>query len=137
MPLFPIFGGAKISSADIAKVKNNKILKAVSGSIAFDITTPFKVSLGTIPAGAIIVKTDVNIATAFNAGTTNVLVVGHGASFNEQVAAGDVDETSATLQTKATALAALSAAKEVFVKYTQTGGAATTGAADVTVYYLQ
>lgn len=133
---FHIFGNKKMTSAEMVKLKGNKMVKAVSGSIAFNVATPFTVSLGTIPAGAIILEAIVNVKTAFNAGTTNVLVVGHGASLNEQVAAGDVNEAATGVTRVPTVLAALSAAKEIKAMFTQTGTAATTGAADVTVLYL-
>lgn len=135
--LYRLFGNKKISDADIVKrLKDNLVLKAVKGTITFDVADPFTVTLGTIPAGAVIVATLVNVKTVFNAATTNVLVVGHGASLNEQVAAGDVNEAATGLTQVPTALAALSADKVIKAKYTQTGTAATTGAADVTVLYL-
>ncbi|MCA6114249.1 hypothetical protein J6524_04805 [Bradyrhizobium sp. WSM 1738] len=94
----------------------------------------------TLPKGAIIVGTDVHNATAFNAGTTNVLTVGGGTNFNEIVAAGDVDETATGLtqniKPTSTFLGPLAADTDVYVKYTQTGTAATAGKATVIVKYV-
>lgn len=84
-----------------------------------------------LPKGARLITNDVIPSTAFNAGTTNVFVAGYGASLNELVAAGDIDETSTTVQTAASGLklAALTTDVDVYIKYTQTGTAASAGAA--------
>jgi len=94
-----------------------------------------------LPAGAIIIGTDVHIDSVFNAATTNVLTVGTNAtSYDNIVAAADVNEgaTGLTQNVKptGTALGALTADAQVFVKYTQTGTAATTGKAYVIVKYV-
>jgi hypothetical protein len=94
-----------------------------------------------LPAGAIIVGTDVHIATAFNAGTTNVLTVGTNTTTdNNIIASGDVDETATGLtqnvKPTGTALGPLSADAQVFAKFAQTGTAATTGKAYVIVKYV-
>ncbi len=95
----------------------------------------------TLPSGAIIVGTDVYIATAFNAATTNVLTVGtNSTTANNIIAAADVDETAVaiTLNVKptGTALGPLSADAVVNVKYTQSGTAATAGVAYVVIKYI-
>ena len=84
-----------------------------------------------LPKGAKLILNQFVCSTAFNAGTTNVFVAGYGASLNELVAAADVDETSATVQTAASGLklAALTEDKDIYIKYTQTGTAASAGAA--------
>jgi len=92
------------------------------------------VELGLIPSGATIVATIVNVSEAFNAGTTNVLTVGYGASFDELVAAADVNESSATKQAVFKSLT-LTADKTVYIKYAYTGTAPTTGEATVTVIF--
>ncbi|MHC2462121.1 hypothetical protein [Bradyrhizobium embrapense] len=95
----------------------------------------------TLPAGAVIIGTDVNIVTAFNAGTTNVLTVGSAAGANADVVAGaDVAEnaTGLTQNIKPTGamLVPLAADTQVFAQFTQTGGAATAGKAIVVVKYV-
>jgi len=95
----------------------------------------------TLPAGAIIIGTDVVVATTFNAQTTNVLTVGtNGTTANNIIASGDVDETTAGLTKSvsptAAALGALAADVPVYVKYTQTGTAGTQGAATVLIKYI-
>lgn len=99
------------------------------------------VKVGTIPAGAQITSSAVNIVTAFNAVTTNVLTAGiNASSYNNCVAAGDVDETAVALtngiKPTGTALVPLAADSDLYVMYTQTGTAATTGQAVVIVTYL-
>jgi hypothetical protein len=81
----------------------------------------------------------VKIVTAFNAGTTNVLVVGtNSSSFNNIVAAGDVDEatTGADIVFTGAELDTSSAPLLPYVKFTETGDAATTGRAIVTLLYI-
>lgn len=94
----------------------------------------------TLPAGAIVIGTDVNVTTVFNAGTTNVLVVGLAGVSNNLIAAGDVDESTAALtqnvKPTGTALVPLAADSLVKVAYTQTGTAATTGKAYVIIKYI-
>lgn len=94
------------------------------------------VFMGILPARAQIHLVQVNVETAFNAASTNVLVVGYGASLNEIVAAGDVDESSATTQAVTTGLSLeFSAEQKIYAKYTQTGTAATAGKARISIYF--
>lgn len=91
-----------------------------------------------LPAGAKICYVNVYITTAFNAGTTNVLTVGQNAStYNDMVAAGEVDETATGGTMVLTGMDLnLTSDTQVFVKYTQTGTAATTGAATIVVAFV-
>jgi len=93
-----------------------------------------------LPAGAILIGTDVHVAQAFNAGTTNVLTVGtNAASYDNILAAADVNEGAAALTQNiktGTALGPLAADARVFVMYTQTGTPASAGDAYVVVKYI-
>jgi hypothetical protein len=94
-----------------------------------------------LPAGAIIIGTDVNVITAFNAGTTNPLTVGIESTTyaNIAAAASTVSGTTGLKQNispTGTALVPLAADSQVFVMYAQTGTAATTGQAVVIVKYI-
>jgi len=96
-----------------------------------------------IPQGAQILRTNVIITTAFNAGTTNVITIGDNAStYNDMVQSGDVTATAVglTSQTRgATGTAATNlAAGDVrpYLTYTQTGGAATAGAGVAVIEYV-
>ncbi len=96
------------------------------------------VLMGTLPAGAQIVDAVVNVETAFNAATTNVLTAGtNSTSFDNIVGASDVSEGSAGAA-RATAGLALefTADTDVYAKYTQSGTAATTGKAHIVISYV-
>lgn len=100
--------------------------------------TPLK--MGTLPQGAVVIGTTIGIKTAFNAATTNVLIVGTAADDDALVAAGGVDETAVAVTRVAPATlagaVAASADTDIFVEYTQSGTAATAGAAWVAVEYV-
>lgn len=102
----------------------------ISSGISFD---------NSIPQGAQITSVIVDIETAFNAVTTNVLTVGQNStSYNDMVAAGDVDETVAGATSVPRGIGGSLARNgdiTPFVKYTQTGTAATTGKAHITITY--
>ncbi|SRR5258708_33339595 len=94
-----------------------------------------------LPAGAVIIGTDVNVTTAFNAATTNVLSVGIEASTYANIAASASVLAGATglkqnIVPTGTALVDLAADSQVFALYTQTGAAATAGRAIVIVKYV-
>jgi hypothetical protein len=91
-----------------------------------------------LPANAFITETFVKVKAVFNAATTNVLTVGtNGTTNTDIVSAGDVNEASAIMfNVLGVGVLNTSAALDVYVKYTQTGTAATTGAADIVVGYV-
>lgn len=101
------------------------------------------VILGGVPAGARILGVHAHVATAFNAGSTNVLTVGvtgdsgldniidaatSGSSFTEGSAGYAVAQPLA-------AFAQVTSDSEIKVAYNQTGTAATAGKAYVSLYY--
>lgn len=87
--------------------------------------------LDRLAAGEIVVSCWVEVLTAFNAGTTNVLTLGDGTTADKYLAAGDITEaTPAVYPTGGKGpFVAEAAATTINVKYVQTGTAATTGAA--------
>ncbi len=91
-----------------------------------------------LPENAQILRTTVNILTAFNAGTTNVLTVGTDASRLNIVAAADVNEAATGVTSVATgaALDLSGGAAMPYVKYAQTGTAATAGKACIVIEYV-
>lgn len=97
------------------------------------------VLIGTIPNGALLIDAGVRVTTAFNAATTNVLQMGTTATGGE-ILASAVTLAGATgfkKATSGTAFSALvSADTDIYVSYTQTGTAATTGLADLFVAYI-
>jgi hypothetical protein len=117
----------------------NQCLAYIGKTINFD--TPgvsSGVLIGTIPSGAEIVYAMVKTKTAFNATTTNVLTVGQNStSYNDIATAADVDEAAAeaVLILRGSDLS-FTADTGVYAKYTQSGTAATAGAARILVFYV-
>ena len=102
-----------------------------AGSIAFDTEDASTgVELCTLPANIIVTKAVAVVGTAFNAGTTNVLTVGTNDDVNNLLGSSDVTEGTAGDYSKNTFLH-LAAKTKVKAKFTQTGTAATAGAADI------
>lgn len=91
-----------------------------------------------LPMGAIITRTTIVISQAFNAGTTNPLVVGSTPGGNDLVAA--TDAVAQTVGVKrpdtATALAQLPADTVPYVSYVPTGSAPTAGIADIVFEFI-
>lgn len=93
---------------------------------------------GSIPANSFVIAVAVDVTTAFNAVSTNVLTIGTDAS-----SANQIWDASALAETAGSQLvvpiaaftAARTARTDLFIKYAQTGTAATAGAATVVVLY--
>jgi len=111
-------------------------ISMIGNTISFDVLTPFRVSLGWLPKGAAVIGALVAVTTVFNAATTNVLVVGTRADIDNLVEAGDVNEAAVgTVIVCHRGGGILTEDTEFFIQFTQTGGAATTGAARVGVMW--
>lgn len=102
----------------------------ISSGLAFD---------NGVPLGAFILRVLVEVVAAFNAVTTNVLTVGfNSTTFNDLVAAGDVDEATVGVYDVVRGLGrglCAAADKVPYAKYTQSGTAATTGQAVITLTF--
>lgn len=96
------------------------------------------IQFATLPAGAVVLSAFAKVITAFNAATTNVLTVGTniGVADNLLNAAAITEGTPGDYVNNTPALAIPTADAPVYVKYTQTGTAATTGQALVNVNYV-
>jgi hypothetical protein len=105
-------------------------MRLVAATIGFADST---VTLETLAIGDVVVRCWAEVLTAFNAGTTNVLVLGDGTTANKYLAASDVTEgTPAVYPTGGLGpFKAETAAGTLKATYTQTGTAATTGSARV------
>jgi len=106
--------------------------------LPFTFATASGVSLkvGTLPAGARVLRQTTFVETAFNAGTTNTINVGYSANGTDVLNAG-AGGAIATLVTAVPAAAGpIAADTDVFVQYNQTGGAATAGAGTVVIEYV-
>lgn len=98
--------------------------------------------IASLPAGAVILAAWVEVLTAFNAGTSNLITVGFGA-----VAAATADDYVATVTegtpgvygqpTPGLPFAALAADQDVYVYYTPGATGATTGKARAFIEYAR
>lgn len=112
-------------------------LRAAVAYNSLEVGTAGKFPLGTLPAGAIITGILATVSVAFNAATTNVLTVGTAASDASIVGADDLNEGAigstlsfASVGTK------VSVDTPLFIKYAQTGTAASAGAADIILFFV-
>jgi hypothetical protein len=98
--------------------------------------------IASLPAGAVILAAWVEVLTAFNAGTSNLLTVGYGA-----IGAGTADDFVATVNEAAPSVngqatpglpfAALAVDTDVYVYYTPGATGATTGKARAFIEYAR
>lgn len=105
-------------------------MRLASAPIVFGSST---VAIDTLNVGDVVVQCWVQVTTAFNAGTTNVITLGDGTTADKYLAAADVTEgTPGVYPTGGKGpFVAETAAKTLTATYAQTGTAATTGAARV------
>ncbi len=102
------------------------------------IGTADTVKVGRVPAGSRLMPTQVHVVTAFNAVTTNVVTVGTSSGSDADiVGAGELNELATGCTIVATGCAlAFANDTDIYVKYTQTGTAATAGAATILIPYI-
>src|SRR6185369_13438168 len=129
-----------MSTSGIARNDGSQNVHFIGKDISYNtvgIGTTDTVKVGRIPAGSMICDARVRITTAFNAATTNVLTVGTSAGSDADiVGASEVVEGSTGMTVVLTgASLTFSSDTDIYVKYTQTGTAATTGAASVVITY--
>jgi hypothetical protein len=106
-----------------------------SGSVAYTNTTAK--TLFTLPAGAIPVAIVVNVSTAFDASTTNLLDIGLGSDGDGLADGWGVDTAGQLTTGPAPGLfAALAEETDVTATFAGTGDAAEAGAATVAVFYI-
>jgi hypothetical protein len=105
-------------------------LRLVAATIGFANTN---VDLDTLAVGDVVVQCWAQVLTAFNAATTNVLIVGNGVTTDKFLAAADVTEgTPGVYPTGGKGpYTAETAAGTLRANFTQSGTAATTGSAKV------
>jgi hypothetical protein len=113
------------------------VLSAVTNTIAY--TDSAAVTIGTVPAGAQIVSINIDVTTAFNAATTNTVTVGKSgsaAAFVASTSIGSAGRASVATTGVYSAWADVGSADvPVTATYSQTGTAASAGAARVTIVY--
>jgi hypothetical protein len=113
------------------------MLSAVTTTFAY--TNATAVTIATIPANAQIVDINIDVTTAFNAGTTNTVTVGTSASAAAYVTSTSVGAAGrASVATTGVYSAwANTGSSDVSatITFSQTGTAASAGAARVTIVY--
>jgi len=114
------------------------MLSAISAVITFANGTA--VTIGTLPKNAQIVDVNIDVTTAFNAGTTNTVTVGKTGSAAAYVAATSVGSAGrASVATTGVYSAWADVGNNdvdyATVTYSQSGAAASAGAARVTIVY--
>lgn len=108
-----------------------------AGSVAFDTEDIDKgVELCELPAGIIVTRAVAVVKTSFDAGTTNVLTVGANDDVNDLLGSDDVTEGTAAAYV-VNKFVQYDTAKKIKAKYTQTGTAATAGAADIYLFVVR
>jgi len=124
----------------MAELSSSFIVHALRKDVAYTVTSGTQYKIGTLPKGAVVIGTTVGVTTAFNAGSTNVLIVGTSGDDDALVASGGVDETAVAVTRVAPATLAGNLASaadtDLYVKYTQSGTAGSAGAAWVVVEYV-
>lgn len=95
-----------------------------------------KVTVMASPAKPVLIEIFGEVLTPFNAATTNVLTAGTDATANQLLDANAFAEGAAGFTTTTTRMR-VTANTDIFVKYTQSGTAATTGSALVYVRLTQ
>lgn len=113
------------------------VLSAVTGTVAY--SNGSAVTIGTIPANAQIVNINIDVTTAFDAGSTNTMTVGKSgsaAAFVASTSVGSAGRASVATTGVYSAWADVGSSEvPVTATYGQTGTAATAGAARVTIVY--
>ena len=113
-------------------------LSAITATIAYTDTSA--VTIGTIPANAQIVNINIDVTTAFNAATTNTVTVGKtgsAAAYVTSTSVGTAGRAAVATTGVYSAWANVGSSDVDFatITYSQTGTAATAGAARVTIVY--
>lgn len=122
----------KVKAYDLGKCGLENLFYA--GTIEFDTTGASSgVALLAAPQNMIITKAVAVVTTAFNAATTNVLTVGTNSDVNDILGASDVTEGTKGAYIKNTFLEVAKGTK-IKAKFTETGTAATAGAADIYLF---
>ncbi len=107
-------------------------LRLVAGTISYN-TAGGTLAIESLSAGDVVINVWAQILTAFNAGTTNVLIVGDGNTTNKYLGASDITEGTPGVYPTGGAgpFAAETTSRTLTATYTQSGTAASTGSARI------
>ena len=124
-------------ATNIAVTNIAGLLSALTTTIAY--TDTAAVSIGTLPANCQIVDINIDVTTAFNAGTTNTVTVGKtgtAAAYVTSTSVGSAGRASVATTGVYSAWADTGSSEvSATVTFAQTGTAASAGAARVTIVY--
>jgi uncharacterized membrane protein len=124
-------------ATNIAVTNIAGMLSAITTTIAY--TDTAAVSIGTLPANCQIVDINIDVTTAFNAGTTNTVTVGKtgtAAAYVASTSVGSAGRASVASTGVYSAWANTGTSElDATVTFSQTGTAASAGAARVTIVY--
>ena len=124
-------------ATNIAVTNIAGMLSAITTTIAY--TDTAAVSIGTLPANCQIVDINIDVTTAFNAGTTNTVTVGKtgtAAAYVASTSVGSAGRASVATTGVYSAWANTGTTElDATVTFSQTGTAASAGAARVTIVY--
>ena len=124
-------------ATNIAVTNIAGMLSAITTTIAY--TDTAAVSIGTLPANCQIVDINIDVTTAFNAGTTNTVTVGKtgtAAAYVTSTSVGSAGRASVATTGVYSAWANTGTTElDATVTFSQTGTAASAGAARVTIVY--
>jgi uncharacterized membrane protein len=113
------------------------VLSAITTTVAY--TNSSAVEIGTLPANAQIVDINIDVTTAFNAGTTNTMTIGKtgsAAAFVTSTSVGSAGRASVASTGVYSAWADTGSSEvTATATFAQTGTAASAGAARVTIVY--
>lgn len=125
--------------AKTPRVHEQNVVHAISRTVNYNDTgIASGIVMGTVPAGALLLRAGGVIETAFNAATTNVLTIGRGTDpgYDDLATSSTFTEGTPGAYYSNCTLAPLSVDTDIVVSYTQSGTAATTGKAHCVVEYL-
>ena len=124
-------------ATNIAVTNIAGVLSAITTTIAY--TNSSAVEIGTLPANAQIVDINIDVTTAFNAATTNTVTVGKtgtAAAYVTSTSVGSAGRASVASTGVYSAWANTGTSDlDATVTFSQTGTAASAGAARVTIVY--
>jgi len=113
-----------------------QISGAVGGNFASNTAT---IKMGTVPAGAVILRAHQGTSVVFNNGTTNTLSIGtaaSGAQLFASAAAGMATLGRTDITVIGAASGPMAADQDIWVTNTSTGTASTTGQSTIDVEYI-
>lgn len=95
-----------------------------------------QVAIVTVPAGSMVLFTSIALITAFNAGSSNEILVGTSGDPDALVATVAEGTPGSTLTKPETTTGYFAAETTLYARYTRTGSTPTTGQALITIAYV-